>query len=90
MDETTDTEHYGANDVTPRERESWEAETDPEFKLTETHFNSALQAAGIQGLSVAPTPEGLHLDSGELEYIEVVDRLLNGLVSLWAKTLEQR
>ena len=94
--QTTDTEYYGPNDVTPEEVDSWDAETPPEFKLTAEHFNAALQAADITGITLSERPGlgltektaagSLWLDTGDLEYQDVINKLLNGLVLLHARS----
>ena len=62
------------------------AQRPPRFRLGAEHFNAALQAAGIEGLSVQNWRGGLFLDSGDLECQAVIDKLLNGLVSLRYRT----
>jgi hypothetical protein len=53
-----------------------------DFRLTAEHFNTAMAAAGIKGLSVSERGGVLHLDSGELDSRAVIDKLMNGLVLL--------
>jgi hypothetical protein len=60
-----------------------------EFKIGPEYLNEALDAAGITGLRMTKTAEGqLHLDSGELTYDEILDKLISGLALLYARCPE--
>jgi hypothetical protein len=52
------------------------------------YLNDALETAGITGITMTKTPAGqLFMDTGELEFDEVVNKLLSGIAALYGQLL---